>query len=65
MLSSQKQRASTQSGNKNSKIKTTNTAAIDINNFYYRPGTFTLYADNDTLHGELTITNEEIIFDEE
>lgn len=25
----------TQSGNKNSKIKTTNTAAIDINNFYY------------------------------
>lgn len=30
-----------------------------------RPGTFTLYADNDTLHGELTITNEEIIFDEE
>jgi hypothetical protein len=30
-----------------------------------RTGTFTLYADTDTSHGELTITNKEITFDEE
>ena len=30
-----------------------------------RTGTFTLYADTDTSHGELIITNEEIRFDEE
>jgi hypothetical protein len=30
-----------------------------------RTGTFTLYADTDTSHGELTIINKEITFDEE